>query len=73
MSDTAHGFSHRAGTVVQDFIPAEYPGPSPTVAEQNWDLASRDPITLHPSIHYTCCGVRFFVRDGKWVPCRLAG
>ena len=59
-----HACKRRPGQAVQDFIPvAPYPnhaGP--------WTLQSRDPITLDPSVHWTCCGLHGWVRDGKWIP-----
>lgn len=59
-----HACAKRGGEVVQDFIPV---GPYP-MPKDPWTLQSRDPITLSPSVHYTCCGVHGFVRNGKWVP-----
>lgn len=57
-----HPCSKRDGAVVQDFIPvAPYP-------MDPWTLDSRDPISLSPSVSYTCCGLHGFVSAGKWVP-----
>lgn len=57
-----HPCAARGGQATQDFIPTKYmPG-------RDWELVSRDPITLSPSVDYTCCGLHGFVRDGRWVP-----
>lgn len=53
------------GQETKDFIPVE-PYQSPGAGP--WTLDSRDPITLSPSVSYTCCGLHGFVRSGKWVP-----
>lgn len=58
-----HSCAKRNGEVVQDFIPVNYMG-----AAHDWKLESRDPITMSPSVHYLCCGLHGWVRDGKWVP-----
>jgi len=58
-----HPCSKRGGEVVQDFIPVNYLG-----SAHDWKLESRDPITISPSVSYTCCGTHGFLRDGKWVP-----
>jgi hypothetical protein len=59
-----HACKARGGAVVQDFIPTE-----PRVsAIPPWSLDCRDPITLSPSVQWTCCGLHGFVRNGKWVP-----
>ena len=59
-----HPCAKRGGEVVQDFIPvAPYPDPV-----ESWSLDSRDPITMSPSIQYTCCGLHGFIREGRWVP-----
>lgn len=57
-----HVCSNRDGEAVQDFIPVNY------MPSRDWQLVSRDPITISPSVNYTCCGVHGFLRDGKWVP-----
>lgn len=57
-----HACSARGGTVVQDFIPVV------PYSSSGWALDSRDPMTLSPSVQWTCCGLHGFVRDGKWVP-----
>ena len=63
-----HSCAKRNGEAVQDFIPLKYPGLSPFAAEKNWDLINKDPISIQPSVAYTCCGVHGFLTDGKWVP-----
>lgn len=60
-----HPCAARDGAVVQDFIPV---GPYPHPGEGPWRLSSRDPVTLTPSVSYTCCGLHGFVTGGKWVP-----
>lgn len=59
-----HPCSARGGAAVQDFIPV---GPYP-MPKDPWTLDSRDPISISPSVAYTCCGLHGFLRDGKWVP-----
>lgn len=59
-----HACAARGGQVVQDFIPIN----AAVSAREPWVLVSSDPITLQPSVHYTCCGVHGFVTDGRWVP-----
>lgn len=63
-----HACAKRGGETVQDFIPVKYPGLSPGMQAKNWDLVSRDPITLMPSVQYMCCGLHGFVTSGNWVP-----
>lgn len=60
-----HACAKRGGEAVQDFIPV---APYPHHPSGPWTLKSRDPITLHPSVAYSCCGLHGFVREGKWVP-----
>jgi hypothetical protein len=58
-----HPCSKRDGQVVQDFIPVNY------MPSRDWELVSREPITLSPSVNYVgCCGLHGFVREGRWVP-----
>jgi hypothetical protein len=57
-----HPCSKRDGEVVQDFIPTGY------MPSRDWNLESRDPITMSPSIAYECCGLHGFIREGRWVP-----
>lgn len=33
-----------------------------------WDVLSRDPLTLAPSLLCRICGHHGFIREGKWVP-----
>lgn len=47
-----------------DFIPVK---PYPDLPE-SWTLESRDPITISPSVNFTCCGCHGFIQQGKWVP-----
>lgn len=60
----SHPCAKRGGEVVQDFIPV---GPYPSTPEP-WVLEVREPISMSPSVAYTCCGLHGFVRGGKWVP-----
>lgn len=53
------------GECVESFIPVDYPG---NVSAHHWQLVEREPITLTPSVSYTCCGVHGFVTAGRWVP-----
>lgn len=57
-----HPCAKREGQPVEDFIPVNY------MPARDWQLVSRDPITLHPSVDYKCCGLHGFVTNGKWVP-----
>lgn len=58
-----HPCAKRDGQVVHDFIPVNY------MPSRDWNLVSRDPITLAPSVHYVgCCGLHGFVQEGKWIP-----
>lgn len=52
------------GGIVEDFIPVH----PDAAARSPWVLESRDPITISPSVKFTCCGLHGFVRGGKWVP-----
>jgi hypothetical protein len=61
----AHPCSKRGGEVVEDFIPIDYPGGA---SFNTWQLFSRDPISMGPSVAYTCCGLHGFVTNGKWIP-----
>lgn len=59
-----HACNNRGSERVEDYIPVE-----PKLATGScWNLTSRDPITLTPSIAYRCCGLHGFLTDGKWVP-----
>ena len=60
-----HPCPKRGGEVVQDFIPIDYPG---NASPNHWQLGVRDPITLSPSVAYTCCGTHGFLTNGRWVP-----
>jgi len=62
----SHPCAARGGGVVEDFIPIDYPGN--VLPERHWRLTAREPISIEPSVHYTCCGVHGFLREGKWVP-----
>jgi hypothetical protein len=33
---------------------------------ENHALVSREPLHLEPSLHWTCCGLHGWVRDGCW-------
>jgi hypothetical protein len=33
-----------------------------------WDLVSKDPLTLSPSLLCRACGHHGFIRDGRWHP-----
>lgn len=59
-----HPCSARGGAVVQDFIPVE-PYPHHGGA---WVLVQAEPVSLAPSVSYTCCGTHGFVQAGRWVP-----
>jgi hypothetical protein len=60
-----HPCPMRNGERIEDFIPVDYPGGA---TFNTWQLFSRDPISLGPSVNYQCCGLHGFVTDGKWVP-----
>lgn len=32
-----------------------------------FQMASRDPLTLHPSLMWTCCGKHGYMKDGVWL------
>lgn len=40
----------------------------PVTGPDRWELVSRDPLTLSPSILCRGCGLHGFIREGKWVP-----
>lgn len=56
-----HPCAKRDGAVVEDFIPLD------TYSTGGWKLEQVDPVTMSPSVSYTCCGSHGFVREGKWV------
>lgn len=58
-----HPCAKRGGEVVQDFIPV-FLG----ISTYRWTLACRDPISLAPSVSFTCCGLHGFVTAGRWIP-----
>lgn len=33
-----------------------------------WQVASEEPLTLHPSLLCRSCGHHGWIRDGRWVP-----
>lgn len=33
-----------------------------------WDVVSKEPLTLHPSILRKPCGLHGWIQNGKWVP-----
>lgn len=39
----------------------------PLNATTGWQVASRDPLTVTPSILSSCCGIHGFITDGKWL------
>ena len=48
-------------------IPLDLPGNEVTPPDHRWQVESRDPVTIAPSL--LCpCGHHGFIRDGKWVP-----
>lgn len=36
--------------------------------EPHWDLLSREPLTLLPSLHCTACERHGWIKDGHWMP-----
>ena len=60
-----HACKMRGGETVEDFIPIDYPG---CVSGLHWQLVERSPITLRPSVAYTCCDVHGFITGGTWKP-----
>jgi hypothetical protein len=34
----------------------------------SWDVLSKDPLTLAPSLQCRACGNHGFIRNGRWVP-----
>ncbi|MFC6080946.1 hypothetical protein [Sphaerisporangium aureirubrum] len=52
------------------------PGDQPPVDAGRWSasgtglhtLVSREPLHLEPSLHWLCCGLHGFVRNGYWTP-----
>ena len=41
----------------------------PLGGPKGWQLVSRDPLTISPSVLCGECKVHGFITDGKWVPC----
>lgn len=39
----------------------------PVTGEYRWDVVSREPLTLNPSILCNACGAHGWIREGKWV------
>ena len=60
----SHACPKRGGARVEDWIPTD----GRVSAVNPWSLVSRDPISIHPSVAFTCCGLHGFVTAGRWVP-----
>lgn len=45
----------------------EHEGRLPINSDMGWQLDSKDPITISPSIHCQTCGTHGWIRNGEWV------
>ena len=65
--DLGGGFAYFMGNEAIGFKCPHRQRSIPFVGEKAWDLVSREPLTLSPSINCLDCGCHGFIQSGKWV------